>query len=355
MKKFNITEEEKINILEQHKNFKNILNEKYYEKSKKVILESELLTEQKNYTCTLRDSAKQKCNKIKSAYSTNTAFDGYYKNNCVIVMPDPPQNGVASKNANIFSFEPNTRDGNFMLYRGEFTNNQISNVSSQYYDWNCEAIKTEKLNAYKNMGGFMEKPADYDLNPNNYNRIQVQGSQDGYLYQSVTQKNYLSSDSNTYDNPDQKDYIEALTTGGYTVHPTVSQRSSMQKINFETVDPESKGLFPQGISDVYISRTLFTRDDKMCKTLIDDYWDQYLVGMPYKTGAMGFNMDKAKVQFCVSSHPDNKWPGLGTLGVGGGEKPLQDKVNTLRGVAGASYKGKSAPPNRGEDAPFKLK
>jgi hypothetical protein len=341
MNKFLMNESEKKEILNKHLEFKKILDKKkglVSEQAEKLTGES------------LLKIAIEVCPKLKSGVMRQISGKPVIK---IIATEDAPPKFL--KNDVLFFGDNMTFD----VYDSvKYANKDFTKKGT--YGWSCKNLTAAQQPAaveppkpsqdVQDLGGYTAtKPKDYDLNPNNYDTRTIGGV---LYYRNKTQSSYVNPEKEKYENQDQKDYIGSLTTAEYTINPSVSQRSGMMKINFETVDSESKNLFPQGLT-AYINRSKFTKDDRSCKKLIDDYWEKYLVGLPYEGGAINFNMDKAKVQYCVSSHPDNKWPGLGTLGIGGGEKDLSEKVNILRGSSSEVFKGKGYP--QGEDKVFKLK
>jgi hypothetical protein len=353
MKKFILKESEKEEILKKHLEFKNILDRK-----KNLVSEQS----QKLTGDALIEKAIEVCDKLKSGTIKplkGKDDKGNMVNEKCIKLVATSDNLPKYLKDDILVFKNNMT---YDVYDGKkAVNNNWEKKGT--YSWACKNLTTAQQpiaptppeppkpsQDVQYLGGYTAtKPKDYDLNPNNYDTRTIGGV---LYYRNKTQSSYVNPEKEKYENQDQKDYIESLTTAKYTINPLVSQRSGLVKINFETVDSESKNLFPQGLT-AYINRSEFTKDDRKCKKLIDDYWEEYLVGLPYKEGAIKFNMDKAKVQYCVSSHPDNKWPGLGTLGIGGGEKDLSKKINVLRGSSSELFKGKGYP--QGEDKVFKLK
>ena len=312
MKRILINETEKNEILNQHKDFKKILEEK------KINLDKGLMIEQRVQDPIFLDKFTisqviSKCVTNPGIKAVNTLFKG--KPSIKVVSgPD---------NVKIYTNEPNT---NFGGYNSYILNTDETKILKGPMSWKCS-----KLYAEDDTRTAETKKAEED--------------------KKAKEQEGLSTK--------RKQFSDGLVAQGYEIGPSQWDITSkrLKKADIEKI-PGLEVLFPSGL-DVWYDPTKqkggniqgykdrsanMTIDVNTCKDYVQTYWDDYKGGGEGNLQDTEFADLRNKVQACANKwYP--KWPGLsgGVLGIGDGDNKLNDIIDVLTGVSKNSYKGTGIP------------
>ena len=320
MKRILINETEKNEILNQHKDFKKILEEK------KINLDKGLMIEQRvqdpifldKFTMSQVISTCVTNPAVKAIRTTFKGKDGVEKPAIKVVSgPD---------NVKIYTNEPNT---NFGGYNSYILNTAEDKILKGPMSWKCSKLYAEDDAQAAATQAADAKKKEQEL-------------------ASLTAR--------------QQALIKTYTDQGYVVNP--------EQIDFRTkklkrVQPgeipelESlfpKSLFPKGLN-IYqdlttisgSTDTAFTeraasmsKDVNTCKQLVEKFWKYYQEGEEGDLQDTLFLKLRTDVQSCVKWYP--KWDGLegGALGIGTGQNHLNNIIDVLTGKK-TEYKGTGIP------------
>lgn len=311
MKRILINEIEKNEILNQHKDFKKILEEK------KTNLDKGLMIEQRVQDPIFLDKFTigqviSKCVTNPNVKAVNTLFKG----KPAIKVNSGPDN------VKIYTNEPNT---NFGGYNSYILNTDENKILKGPMSWKCS-----KLYAEDDAQVAATKKAEEEK------KAQEQ--------QGMTAK--------------QKQFTDGLVAQGYVIDPSPWDITSkrLRKADIEKI-PGLEVYFPKGLN-VYFDPTKMkgsdisgykeraasmTPDVKSCKDFVETYWEDYKGGGEGNPQDTQFADVKNKVQACANKwYP--KWNGLegGVLGIGGGQNHLNNIIDVLTGRK-TDYKGTGIP------------
>mgnify|MGYP003648820889 CR=1 FL=1 len=315
MKRILINETEKNEILNQHKDFKKILEEK------KINLDKGLMIEQRVQDPIFLD--KFTISQVIAKCVTNPnikAINYLFKGKPAIKVNSGPDN------VKVYTNEPNT---NFGGYNSYILNTDETKILKGPMSWKCS-----KLYADEDAQAAAAKKAEED--------------------KKAAEQSSLTTR--------QQAFIKTYTDQGYVVNP--------EQIDFRTkklkrVQPgeipelESlfpKSLFPKGLN-IYqdlttisgSTDTAFTeraasmsKDVNTCKQLVEKFWKYYQEGEEGDLQDTLFLKLRTDVQSCLKWYP--KWDGLegGALGIGTGQNHLNNIIDVLTGKK-TEYKGSTIP------------
>ena len=310
MKRTLINETEKNEILNQHKNFKKILEEK------KMNLDKGLVIEQRAQEPVFLD--KFTIGQVISKCVTNPnvrAVTTLFKGKPAIKVNSGPDN------IKIYTNEPNT---NFGGYNSYILNTAEDKILKGPMSWKCS-----KLYADEDAQSAAAKKAE----------------------EAKKAQELASLDSR------QKAFIKTYTDEGYVINPTeIEHRTKKLKRIQPGEIPGLEKLFPEGLAiyqDLTKIRdndnTAFTeraasmsKDVNACKDLVEKFWRYYQEGEEGDLQDTLFLKLRTDVQACVKWYP--KWEGLedGTLGIGSGRNHLNNIIDVLTGKK-TEYKGSTIP------------
>jgi hypothetical protein len=300
MKRTLINENEKNEILNQHKDFKKILEEK------KISLNKGLMIEQRAQEPIFLDKFTMsqvisKCVKNPSVAAVTTTF----RNKPAIKVNAGPDN------VKIYTNEPNTNFGGYNFY---ILNTDENKILKGPMSWKCSKLYEED-----DAKTAADKKAEEEKKAK---------EQEG-----MSEK--------------QKQFTDGLVAQGYVIDPSPWDITSkrLKKADIEKI-PGLEVLFPSGLNvwydptkqkggniQGYKERSAnMTIDVDTCKDFIQTYWDDYKGGGEGNLQDTEFADLKNKVQACANKwYP--KWPGLsgGVLGVGSGQNHLDDIIDVLTG------------------------
>jgi hypothetical protein len=341
MKKMLINEDEKLQILEKHGDFKKNLQENLENLNRGLVQEQ-----------------------LATGVVTDPILNGAEAAGCItsgrIIMygGKPAYVKIATKSV------PGRYDvdDRIVIYN-DYTYEVISPKLTKKgkFNWSCpginKATETKKLQStnlskdeLKQKYGAQEyseienkKEAD---NPNFYKKIPQDGVDTGFLYIPVYQKELLATSGYTANSP-QAEIISALQKKGYILNPNPLQRTGLTPVKFD--NEQLGGLFPNGIVAYIDKRGLFKKTDEKseqlpaggeinpqeCKKLINQYWEDYrddIFGDDVE-----FNKKKAQVMACKRRYYPNRW---GLLGLAGNQ--IDKKIDVLSRKAN-EYDGLTTP------------
>lgn len=303
MKRTLINENEKNEILNQHKDFKKILEEK------KISLNKGLIIEQRSQEPIFLDKFTMsqvisKCVKNPSVSAITTTF----RNKPAIKVNAGPDN------VKIYTNEPNTNFGGYNFY---ILNTDDNKILKGPMSWKCS-----KLYAEDDAKTAADKKAEEDK------KTQTQ--------QGLTNQ--------------QKEYKTGLEGQGYVIDPSSwdIQNKDLKQINPSSIPGFRVDIFPDGLN-VWADQTKLkdfninsfiereknkTPDVNKCKDFVQTYWDSYK-NSDADNKAMDTDTLKTKniVQACAN-HWYPKWDGLkgGFLGIANGQNHLDNIIDVLTGV-----------------------
>jgi len=311
MKRILINETEKNEILNQHKDFKKILEEK------KINLDKGLMIEQRVQDPIFLDKFTisqviSKCVTNPGVKAVNTLFKG---KPAIKVVSGPD-------NVKIYTNEPNT---NFGGYNSYILNTDETKILKGPMSWKCS-----KLYAEDDTQTAAAKKAEED--------------------KKAAEQAGLSTR--------KKQFSDGLVAQGYVIGPSEWDITSkrLKKADIEKI-PGLEVLFPSGL-DVWYDPTKqkggniqgykdrsanMTIDVNTCKDYVQTYWDDYKGGGEGNLQDTEFADLRNKVQACANKwYP--KWPGVsgGVLGIGDGDNKLNDIIDVLTARKN-SYKGTGIP------------
>ena len=303
MKRTLINENEKNEILNQHKDFKKILEEK------KISLNKGLMIEQRAQDPIFLDKFTMsqvisKCVKNPSVVAIYTTFPEKNGKPAIKVNAGPD-------NVKIYTNEPNTNFGGYNFY---ILNTDENKILKGPMSWKCSKLYEED-----DAKTAADKKAEEEKKAK---------EQEG-----MTAK--------------QKQFSDGLVAQGYVIDPSPWDITSkrLKKADIEKI-PGLEVLFPNGLNvwydptkqkggniQGYKERSAnMTIDVDTCKDFIQTYWDDYKGGGEGNLQDTEFADLKNKVQACANKwYP--KWPGLsgGVLGIGSGQNHLDDIIDVLTG------------------------
>ena len=311
MKRILINETEKNEILNQHKDFKKILEEK------KTNLDKGLMIEQRAQEPIFLDKFTMsqvisKCVTNPNVRAVNTLFKG----KPAIKVNSGPDN------IKIYTNEPNT---NFGGYNSYILNTDETKILKGPMSWKCS-----KLYADEDAQAAAAKKAE----------------------EAKKAQELASLDSR------QKALIKTYTDEGYVVNPTeIDFRTKKLRRVQPGEIPGLESLFPEGlkiyqdlttVKDSQAADAFDTRANKMskdvntCKQLVEKFWKYYQEGEEGDLQDTLFLKLRTDVQSCLKWYP--KWDGLegGALGIGTGQNHLNNIIDVLTGKK-TEYKGTGIP------------
>jgi hypothetical protein len=311
MKRILINEIEKNEILNQHKDFKKILEEK------KINLDKGLMIEQRVQDPIFLDKFTisqviAKCVSNPNIKAVNYLFKG---KPAIKVVSGPD-------NVKVYTNEPNT---NFGGYNSYILNTEETKILKGPMSWKCSKLYAE-------------------------DDAQAAAAKEAEAKKKAEEQASLTAE--------QKSFIKMLTDQGYIVGPPPSQIASnrLKPVQLGTI-PNLEKYFPKGL-DVYYDPTKRStsnvnaykeRASKMvasvdtCKDIIQTYWDDYGGGGEGDLTDTLFLDTRDQAQACASKYYP-KWDGLqgGVLGIGSGQNHLNDIIDVLTGRK-TEYKGTVIP------------
>ena len=311
MKRILINETEKNEILNQHKDFKKILEEK------KTNLDKGLMIEQRAQEPIFLDKFTMsqvisKCVTNPNVRAVNTLFKG----KPAIKVNSGPDN------IKIYTNEPNT---NFGGYNSYILNTDENKILKGPMSWKCS-----KLYAEDDAQAAAAKEAEAK---------KKEQEQSGMTFR-------------------QKEFTDGLVAQGYVINPSeweiISKR--LEKQDIEKI-PGLKDLFKNGLN-VYFDPTKIqgsniaaykeraasmTPDVNTCKDFVETFWDDYKGGGEGNLQDTQFVDVRNKVKACANKYYP-KWNGLegGVLGIGSGQNHLNNIIDVLTGKK-TEYKGTVIP------------
>lgn len=311
MKRILINETEKNEILNQHKDFKKILEEK------KINLDKGLMIEQRVQDPIFLDKFTisqviSKCVKNPSIKAVNTLFKG--KPSIKVVSgPD---------NVKIYTNEQNKDFGGYNSY---ILNTDETKILKGPMSWKCSKLYAE-------------------------DDAQTVAAQAAEAKRKEEEQAGLTTG--------QQEFKDMLTGQGYIIDPTLGQIASnrLKPVQLGTI-PNLEKYFPKGLNVYYDPTKRSTSnvnafkeraikmvaDVNTCKDIIQTYWDDYSGGGEGDLTDTQFLDTKNQAQACANKwYP--KWPGLsgGVLGIGDGDNKLNDIIDVLTGRK-KDYKGTGIP------------
>jgi len=311
MKRILINETEKNEILNQHKDFKKILEEK------KVNLDKGLMIEQRVQEPIFLDKFTVSQVISKCVTSPNVrAVTTLFKGKPAIKVNSGPDN------VKIYTNEPNT---NFGGYNSYILNTAEDKILKGPMSWKCT-----KLYADEDAQAAAAKKAEEDKKA---------AEQAG-----MTKR--------------QKEFTDGLVAQGYVINPSEWEitnkrlrRADVGKI------PGLEVLFKDGLNVWYDPTKINTSDNtayteraasmskdvNSCKGLVEKFWEDYQQGGEGDLQDTLFVKLRNDVQSCVNKwYP--KWDGLegGALGIGTGQNHLNNIIDVLTGKK-TEYKGSQIP------------
>lgn len=311
MKRILINETEKNEILNQHKDFKKILEEK------KTNLDKGLMIEQRAQDPIFLDKFTigqviSKCVTNPNVRAVNTLFKG----KPAIKVNSGPDN------IKIYTNEPNT---NFGGYNSYILNTDENKILKGPMSWKCSKLYAE-------------------------DDAQAAAAKEAEAKKKAEEQAGLDSG--------QKTFLKHLTDQGYVIDPSPADFASrrLKPVEIGTI-PGLERYFPNGLK-VYYDPTKRSESDtekykeratKMvntavkCKDIIQTYWDDYSGGGEGDLTDTLFLDTKNQAQACANKYYP-KWNGLegGVLGVGTGQNHLNDIIDVLTGRK-TDYKGTGIP------------
>jgi len=311
MKRILINETEKNEILNQHKNFKKILEEK------KINLDKGLVIEQRAQEPVFLD--KFTIGQVISKCVSNPnvkAVTALFKGKPAIKVVSGPDN------VKIYTNEPNT---NFGGYNSYILNSTEDKILKGPMSWKCSKLYAE-------------------------DDAQAAAAKEAEAKKKEEEQAGLSKG--------QKEFMDMLTGQGYIIDPTPGQIASnrLKPVQLGTI-PNLEKYFPKGLNVYYDPTKRSTsnvsaykeRASKMvadvntCKEIIETYWDDYSGGGEGDLTDTQFLDTKNQAQACANKYYP-KWNGLegGVLGIGTGQNHLNDIIDVLTGRK-KDYKGTGIP------------
>jgi hypothetical protein len=310
MKRILINETEKNEILNQHKDFKKILEEK------KINLDKGLMIEQRVQDPIFLDKFTisqviSKCVTNPGVKAVNTLFKG---KPAIKVVSGPD-------NVKIYTNEPNT---NFGGYNSYILNTDETKILKGPMSWKCS-----KLYAEDDAQTVATQAADA----------------------KKKEQELASLDSG------QKAFIKMLTDQGYVIDPTPTDFATkrLKPVQLGTI-PNLEKYFKNGLNVYYDPTTISTSDNtayteraasmskdvNTCKGLVEKFWADYQEGGEGDLQDTLFVKLRNDVQSCLKWYP--KWDGLegGALGIGTGQNHLNNIIDVLTGKK-TEYKGSTIP------------
>jgi hypothetical protein len=332
MKKILINEDEKIQILEKHVDFKKVLQKNL------EILNRGLIQEQLN-----------------TGVVTDPILNGAEAAGCIsggrIIMygGKPAYVKIATK-AVPGRYDVNDRIVVYNNYTYDVISSKLTKKGT--FNWNCPKINaaaetkktqslTDKIAEYKQQRGAQEyKDILYKNEANDptfYQKIPVEGVETGFLYIPKKDKEYLNTNLETKGYTEaQKDVLSGLTSQQFVLNPTPLQRTAYQKVKFDANSEELQGLFPNGIVAYIDPKNLITDiNPKVCKQYINQYWESYRDDD--SGNVIEFTKNKAQVMACKRRYYPNRW---GLLGLAGNQ--IDKKIDVLSRKAN-EYDGLTTP------------
>jgi len=310
MKRILINEIEKNEILNQHKDFKKILEEK------KINLDKGLMIEQRVQDPIFLDKFTisqviAKCVSNPNIKAVNYLFKG---KPAIKVVSGPD-------NVKVYTNEPNT---NFGGYNSYILNTEETKILKGPMSWKCSKLYAE-------------------------DDAQAAAAKEAEAKKKAQEIANLDSR--------QKAFIKTYTDEGYVINPTeIEHRTKKLKRIQPGEIPGLEKLFPEGLAiyqDLTKIRdndnTAFTeraasmsKDVNACKDLVEKFWRYYQEGEEGDLQDTLFLKLRTDVQACVKWYP--KWEGLedGTLGIGSGRNHLNNIIDVLTGKK-TEYKGSTIP------------
>jgi len=311
MKRILINEIEKNEILNQHKDFKKILEEK------KINLDKGLMIEQRDQDPIFLDKFTisqviAKCVSNPNIKAVNYLFKG---KPAIKVVSGPD-------NVKVYTNEPNT---NFGGYNSYILNTEETKILKGPMSWKCSKLYAE-------------------------DDAQTAAAKEAEAKKKAQELASLDSE--------QKEFIKMLTDQKYIINPTPSKIASngLEPVQLGTI-PNLERYFPKGLNVYYDPTNRSTsnakayqeRASKMvadvntCKEIIQTYWDDYSGGGKGDLTDTQFLDTKNQAQACANKYYP-KWNGLegGVLGIGSGQNHLNNIIDVLTGRK-TDYKGTGIP------------
>jgi hypothetical protein len=311
MKRILINETEKNEILNQHKDFKKILEEK------KINLDKGLVIEQRSQDPLFLDKFTigqviAKCVSNPNVRAVTTLFKG---KPAIKVVSGPD-------NVKVYTNEPNT---NFGGYNSYILNTDETKILKGPMSWKCSKLYAE-------------------------DDAQVAAAKEAEAKKKAEEQASLTKG--------QKEFMDMLIGQKYIIDPTPGQIASnrLKPVQLGTI-PNLENYFPKGLNVYYDPTNRSTSDvskykeraDKMvanvdtCKDIIQTYWDDYSGGGEGDLTDTQFLDTKNQAQACANKYYP-KWNGLegGVLGIGSGQNNLNNIIDVLTGRK-KDYKGTGIP------------
>ena len=311
MKRILINETEKNEILNQHKDFKKILEEK------KTNLDKGLMIEQRAQDPIFLD--KFTISQVIAKCVTNPnikAINYLFKGKPAIKVNSGPDN------VKVYTNDPNT---NFGGYNSYILNTDETKILKGPMSWKCS-----KLYAEDDAQAAAAKEAEAK---------KKEQEQSGMTFR-------------------QKEFTDGLVAQGYVINPSEWEITSkrLEKQDIEKI-PGLKDLFKNGLN-VYFDPTKIkgsniaaykeraasmTPDVNTCKDFVETFWDDYKGGGEGNLQDTQFVDVRNKVKACANKYYP-KWNGLegGVLGIGSGQNHLNNIIDVLTGKK-TEYKGTVIP------------
>jgi hypothetical protein len=301
MKRTLINENEKNEILNQHKDFKKILEEK------KISLSKGLMIEQRSQEPIFLDKFTMSQVISKCVKNPNVAaVSAEFRNKPAIKVNAGPDN------VKIYTNEPNTNFGGYNFY---ILNTDGNKILKGPMSWKCSKLYEED-----DAKTAAAKKTEEDK------KTQAQ--------QGLTKQ--------------QQEYKTGLEGQGYVINPSPWEIQNLKQINPSSIPGFKADMLPDGLT-VWVDSRKFkeadidsfkereknkTPDVNKCKDFVQTYWNSYK-NSDTDNGAMDTDTLKTKniVQACAN-HWYPKWPGLsgGVLGIGSGQNHLDDIIDVLTGA-----------------------
>jgi hypothetical protein len=311
MKRILINETEKNEILNQHKDFKKILEEK------KVNLDKGLMIEQRAQEPIFLDKFTMSQVISKCVTNPNVRAETItFKGKPAIRVNSGPDN------VKIYTNEPNTSFGGYNYY---ILNTDENKILKGPMSWKCS-----KLYADEDAQAAAAKKAEED---------KKRAEQEG-----MTKR--------------QKEFTDGLVAQGYVINPSEWDITSKRLRKYDNSKiPGLLDIFKNGLNVYYDPTTIklsdnsaysqradsMSKDVNSCKDLVEKFWEDYQQGGEGDLQDTLFYKLRSDVQSCVNKwYP--KWDGLegGALGIGTGQNHLNNIIDVLTGKK-TEYKGSQIP------------
>jgi hypothetical protein len=342
---------EEQSILNQHLNFKKILEEK----QEKIESGYELYEQFSIVDPTLKKAIDAGCIP-KKGY--NTKIEGKKVWMVPVEASTPREAGVEVGDTYIFY-----PDGT-LFYQKNGQEGKIEIASGWECDYGQQAMESKGVGDWTRLGWKLEQDVDQTLknNPLHYLKTAVQGAPGGFMFLPTYMKSYVPKFPV---GTAQQEWLSGLTQTYGTIvinpRPQAIEDNDLRPYKI----PLGDNFFPNGLTVYYDPTKAGTQDPSLiraqsfrdatkisivkCEKYIENYWESYRRGLVNPTRFM-FQEEKELVQACARQYYDQWKPQIvsvkdangnttqkketigGVAGVGGGRNKLNKILKALAGV-----------------------